>query len=89
MSSMQVALLGGILVFVVVVVAIVLLGMRALDRARPEDVPTVTAEIMRTMRDGRRALQRRVGSLPPAEPMQAPQEEQPAEPVRVTEREQR
>ncbi|WP_217246900.1 hypothetical protein [Streptomyces sp. AC602_WCS936] len=53
-----VAVLGGTLVLVVGVVAIVLLGRRALDRARPEDVPVVTEQVMRVLRDSRPALQR-------------------------------
>ncbi|MGW2891861.1 hypothetical protein ACWDDN_42465 [Streptomyces griseoruber] len=54
-----VALAGGTLVLLVVVAAIVVLGMKALDRARPEDVPAVTEQVMRVLRDSRQAIQRR------------------------------
>lgn len=55
-----VAVVGGTLVLVMVVGAVVALGMRALDRARPEDVPIVTEQVMRVLRDGRHALTRRL-----------------------------
>lgn len=54
------ALAGATLVLLVVVIAIVALGMRALDRAQPQDVPVVTEQVMRVLRDTRQALQNRV-----------------------------
>ncbi|MFF0191070.1 hypothetical protein [Streptomyces sp. NPDC005244] len=57
-----VAVAGGTLVLVMVVGATVALGLRALDRARPEDVPVVTEQVMCVLRDSRHALTRRFAS---------------------------
>ena len=49
---------GGILVLVVVVAAVVILGLKALERARREDVPAVVDSMMRVLRDSRLAVRR-------------------------------
>jgi hypothetical protein len=57
-SMGAVALLGGTVVLVAVMTAIVVLGRCALDRARPEDVPAVAELVMRVFRDILCALRR-------------------------------
>lgn len=49
---------GGTVVIVVVVIAVVVIGLKALGRARQEDVPAVTEQIMRVLRDSQRAAHR-------------------------------
>ncbi|MER7568289.1 hypothetical protein ABTZ93_35825 [Streptomyces sp. NPDC097941] len=58
-SKWELVVGGGLLVFVVVATAVVIIGLKALERARREDVPAVVDSMMRVLRDSRLAAQRR------------------------------
>ncbi|WP_369262972.1 hypothetical protein [Streptomyces sp. R35] len=61
------ALGGGTVVVLAVVLAVCVLGWKAIGACTKEDVPYVTEVIMKVLRDGRHAVQHRVrpASLPP------------------------
>ncbi|MFF0386932.1 hypothetical protein [Streptomyces sp. NPDC004286] len=59
-SVWELALGGSVVVVITVIAAVVILGLRALDRANEADVPLVTDSIMTVLRDGRRTVPRRI-----------------------------
>lgn len=58
------ALVGGTVVLVAALAALVVIAVKAIGRARPEDVPYVMEQVMGVLRDSRRTVRRRLGRSP-------------------------